>query len=209
MTNAPTATDVRLLRAYSVRSFLLAAAALIVSLALTACSPHSNLPDLGSVPSFQLIAQDGQPFSSDALKDKVWVADFIFTTCSGPCPRMSSLMHRLQNRLLQSPALRDQVRMVSVTVDPAHDTPEVLAEYSTHFRARAGFWFFLSGPAESIQKLSVDTFHINTVASPLEHSSRLILVDRRARIRGYYESTDAAMLDQLVEDIGQLRKELF
>jgi protein SCO1/2 len=180
--------------------------AILCLLALAGCASHSGLPDLGGVPAFTLTAQDGASFSSDALKGKVWVADFIFTTCSGPCPRMSSRMRRLQDQLLRR-GVPDDVRLVSVTVDPGHDTAPVLLDYASHFRANPKLWHFLTGPEESIRKLSVDTFHVNTVAAPLEHSSRLILIDGKARIRGYYETTDATMLATLMGDIDKLRKE--
>jgi len=173
------------------------------------CTLHSSLPDLGTVPPFALTAQDGKSFSSDALKGKVWVVDFFFTTCNGPCPRMSSQMRRLQNALLKRTGNLGSVRLLSITVDPKHDTPPVLLEYSGYFRADPRLWSFLTGPEESIRKLSVDTFHVNTAVDRLEHSTRFILVDGKARIRGYYESTDATMLDQLTDDIGKLRKEVF
>lgn len=173
------------------------------------CALHSSLPELGNVPAFVLTTQNGTAFSSDALNGKVWVADFIFTTCNGPCPRMSAQMRRLQDRLHQNSATLNSVRLLSITVDPRHDTPPVLLEYSAHFRADAHRWEFLTGPEETIRKLSVDTFHVNTAVDRLEHSTRFILVDGRARIRGYYESTETTMLDQLTEDIEKLRKEVF
>ena len=178
-------------------------------LATAGCTLHSSLPELGTVPAFSLTTQDGAAFSSDSLKGKVWVADFIFTTCNGPCPRMSTQMHRLQNTLLKHSETLNSVRIVSITVDPQHDDARTLLEYSRHFHADPHVWSFLTGSEESIRKLSVDTFHVNTAVNQLEHSTRFILVDGKARIRGYYESTDATMLDQLVEDIDKLRKEVF
>jgi protein SCO1/2 len=169
---------------------------------------HSGLPELGGVPAFALTTQTGAAFSSDSLKGKVWVADFIFTTCNGPCPRMSAQMHRLQNALLKRSESLNSVRLVSITVDPRHDDAKTLLEYSGHFRADPRIWSFLTGPEAEIRKLSVDTFHVNTAVDLLEHSTRFILVDGKAQIRGYYESTDATMLNQLVVDIDKLRKEV-
>ena len=182
---------------------------LVLLFAAAGCTLHSSLPELGDVPAFKLTTQNGTAFSSDSLKGKVWVADFIFTTCNGPCPRMSAQMRHLQDRLMQRSETLNSVRLVSITVDPKHDTPAALLEYSGHFRADSRIWSFLTGPEESIRKLSVDTFHVNTAVDRLEHSTRFILVDGKARIRGYYESTDATMLDQLSEDIEKLRKEVF
>jgi protein SCO1/2 len=182
---------------------------IVLLLAMAGCALHSSLPELGNVPAFALTTQTGAAYSSDSLKGKVWVADFIFTTCNGPCPRMSAQMHRLQNTLLKRSETLNSVRLVSITVDPHHDDAKTLLEYSSHFRADPRIWNFLTGSEKNIRKLSVDTFHINTAVNQLEHSTRLILVDGKARIRGYYESTDATMLDQLVEDIDKLRKEVF
>ncbi len=182
---------------------------LTLTLFMAGCTLHSSLPELGNVPPFQLTDQHGAAFSSDSLKGKVWVADFIFTTCNGPCPRMSSQMRRLQNMLLKNSENLKAVHLLSITVDPQHDDARTLLEYSGHFRADPRIWSFLTGPDDEIRKLSVDTFHVNTAVNQLEHSTRFILVDRKARLRGYYESTDTAMLDQLAADIDTLRKEVF
>src|ERR1039458_2333989 len=182
---------------------------LTICLAAAGCALRSSLPELGDVPAFTLTAQDGTAVSRDSLKGKVWIVDFIFTTCTGPCPRLSVQMHRLQQRLLANGRVPDDVRLVSITVDPAHDTPAVLADYARCFQADARLWHFLTGPEAAIDRKSADTFHVNTAANLIEHSTRFILVDRQARIRGYYESTDASTLDQLIEDIGPLRKEIF
>ena len=180
----------------------------LLLLAASGCTLHSGLPELGNVPPFALTTQNGSTFSSDSLKGKVWVADFFFTTCNGPCPRMSSQMRRLQERLRQNRETLNSVRLLSITIDPKNDTPPVLLEYSGHFRSDPRIWSFLTGPEEDIRKLSVDTFHVNTAADPLQHSTRFILIDKSARIRGYYESSDATMLDQLTGDIEKLRKEV-
>jgi protein SCO1/2 len=181
----------------------------VALLGTAACSLHSGLPELGDVPAFTLVDARGASFSSAKLQGKIWVADFFFTTCNGPCPRMSAVMHRLQQRFLSQRKSLDRVRLVSISIDPAHDTPAVIAEYSGHFRADSRIWWFLTGDEETVKRLSADTFHVNTRAAPLEHSTRFVLVDGKSRIRGYYETTDVAMLDQLVEDVGALRREVF
>jgi protein SCO1 len=178
-------------------------------LAASGCTLHSSLPEMGNVPAFALTAQNGAAFSNDSLKGKVWVANFIFTTCNGPCPRMSAQMRRLQVALLKKPETLQSVRLVSITVDPQHDDPPVLLAYSNRFQADPRIWSFLTGPEAEIRKLSADTFHVNTAVNLREHSTRFILVDGKARIRGYYEASDATMLDQLTEDIDKLRKEVF
>ena len=99
---------------------------LIVCLVLAGCG-QKPLPVLGSVPAFQLTDQLGRTFSSAALDGHVWVADFVFTNCEGPCPRMSSHMGALQGKTDSA------VKLISFTVDPARDTPPVLAAYAKKF----------------------------------------------------------------------------
>jgi len=179
-----------------------------VCLAAAGCVLHSSLPELGNVPPFLLTAEDTSPVTRDSLAGKVWVVDFIYTSCQGPCPRLSAQMHRLQQRLVVNGRPPDDVRLLSITVDPEHDTPAVLTEYAHRFQADPRVWRFLTGPVGSVGGLSAETFHINTNANLLVHSTKFILVDRKARIRGYYESLDATTLDQLIADIGVLRKEV-
>jgi cytochrome oxidase Cu insertion factor (SCO1/SenC/PrrC family) len=92
---------------------------LAAALALAGCTREPALPVYGAVPDFSLTSQSGQPFSSRALDGKIWVANFLFTSCPGPCPRMSWQMRRLALDLRDLP----QVRFVSFTVDPERDTP--------------------------------------------------------------------------------------
>src|SRR5450432_2897604 len=94
---------------------------------LTGCTQSSPLPSLGLIPDFTLTDQSNQEFrSADALKRKVWIADFIFTHCPGPCPRMTSQLRKVQDALAGEPG----IRLISFTVDPARDTPPVLAAYA-------------------------------------------------------------------------------
>jgi protein SCO1/2 len=174
--------------------------AALVLAALAGCG--SGLPDLGQTPEFTLTAEDGAPFGSAQLKDKVWVANFIFTTCNGPCPRMSAQMKRLQE------ATRDVagLRLVSVTIDPARDSVEALSAYSRRYKADPARWRFLTGKPEDIRRVSLDAFRLSDVGGALEHSSRFALVDRKGAIRGYYDTTDSGALEQLEEDIRKLAR---
>ena len=171
---------------------------------LAAClSRKSSLPVYYDVPEFQLIAQDGQPFDSKVLAGKIWVADFIYTTCPGPCPRMTSQMREVQDAILKMP----DVKLVSFTVDPARDTPQVLAEYAKLHRASAEHWYFLTGSPATLQKLDRDTFKLGNVDATLEHSTRFVLVDRQARIRGYYDTSESRAIPRLIEDVYALARE--
>lgn len=160
------------------------------------------LPVLGAVPDFQLLDSRNQNFSKENLKDKVWVADFIFTTCAGPCPILSSQMAKLQGSFSKEP----RVRFVSFTVNPEVDTPEVLSKYAGLLGAETSRWHFLTGPKERIHKLAVEGFKLGSVENPVFHSTYLILVDGESRIRGYYEATDQEQVRKLRKDLSRLIK---
>jgi protein SCO1 len=174
----------------------------ILLLLLTGCASH-RLPVLGEVPDFQLTSQTGATVSRQSFLGHVWVADFIFTTCPGPCPMMSSRMRQVQSATLGTP----DVHLVSFTVDPTHDTPAVLAEYGKHFLAQPERWHFLTGRQATLNHLGFDGFHLNAVDGSLDHSTKFVLVDRSARIRGYYSFTDADFLKVLLRDLNQLERE--
>jgi protein SCO1/2 len=158
---------------------------------------------MGQIPPFQLVSQTGQPFDSKALDGHVWVADFIFTTCTGPCPLMSAQMRQLQNSTAETP----DVLLVSMTVDPAHDTPPVLADYARHFRQDPSRWFFLTGDIDKLNDLGVHAFKLNSVDGSLTHSTRFVLVDRRRQIRGFYTYGEDTFMRNLLHDVRQLEQE--
>lgn len=161
----------------------------------------------GTVPAFQLTNQNGQPFGSRQLAGKIWIADFIYTTCPGPCPMISSRMSELQKPLEKS-----DVHLVSFSVDPEKDTPWVLREYAGKLQAESGRWDFLTGPKSAIYKLSHDAFKLavadrsDSEGLPV-HSTRMVLVDRHGQIRGYYDATEADAITKLVADTSHLLRE--
>jgi protein SCO1/2 len=175
----------------------------LLALTLAACAGKTPLPILSKVPPFQLTSQTGETFERKALDGHVWVADFMFTSCPGPCPRMSSQMHAIQTATGNTP----DVKLVSFTVDPAHDTPEVLAAYAKHFLAQPGRWYFLTGSRNHLDEIGRAAFKLNPVDGSLDHSTRFVLVDRTARIRGYYASTDDGFPSGLLRDLRQLERE--
>jgi protein SCO1/2 len=162
------------------------------------------LPELFPVPEFSLTASTTDPVSMESLRGKVWIADFIFTNCAGPCPIMTSHMAEL-HRAFESD---DRVRMVSISVDPERDTPEVLAEYATKFGADTGRWHFLTGDVETIHELAVKGFKVGSVDNPILHSDRFILVDLQGVIRGYYTGSDSSDLLRLTRDVTKLLGEI-
>lgn len=155
----------------------------------------SPLTVFGNVPDFTLIERSGRKVSLADLKGKVWVADFIFTHCGGPCPIMTRRMREL-HRALEEQKL--EVQTVSISVDPETDTPDVLKEYATMFKVDAYPWFFLTGDQQEIFDLSIKGFMLTAQnvddSDQVDHSPRFVLVDKKGQIRGYYEIvTDAEM----------------
>ena len=161
----------------------------------------------GTVPSFQLTNQNAQLFGSAQLGGKIWIADFVYTTCPGPCPMISSRMSELQK-----PLEKTDVHLVSFSVDPEKDTPEVLRRYAERLQAEPGRWDFLTGPKSAIYKLSHDGFKLavsdgsDAEGIPV-HSTRMVLVDRDGQIRGYYDATDPEAITKLLADTNHLLRE--
>ena len=185
-------------------STALATSAIFGALVLAGCSGKPPLPSFGVVPDFTLTDQTGAAFQSTAkLNKKIWVADFIFTKCPGPCPRMSSQMHQVQAALDGN----DAVRFVSFTVDPARDTPPVLAAYAQHFEADPAKWYFLTGAVADLNRMSRGVFMLGNVDGSLEHSTRFALIDGSGRIRGYYLTSEAEAIPTLIADTKRLLKE--
>src|SRR6266446_6509205 len=161
----------------------------------------------GTVPSFQLTNQNGQPFGSVQLAGKIWIADFIYTTCPGPCPMISNRMSELQK-----PLEKTDVHLVSFSVDPEKDTPEVLRRYAERLQAEPVRWDFLTGPKSTIYNLSRNGFKLaisdgSDEAGIPVHSTRMVLVDRHGEIRGYYEATEADAVTKLLADTSHLLRE--
>jgi protein SCO1/2 len=155
-------------------------------LSLAACA-KKPLPVLGEVPAFQLTDHLGRTFSSAAeLRGHVWVADFVFTNCEGPCPRMSSHMKSLQDKT------GADVKLISFTVDPARDTPAALADYAKKFDCDSKRWLLLTGNVTTLNMLDQDAFKLGSIGGTddIEHSTYFALVDKQGRIRGFYGISD-------------------
>jgi protein SCO1/2 len=170
---------------------------------LSAEGARQSLPVYTRVPPFSLTERSGRPLGLVDLQNKVWIADFIFTTCPGPCPRMSAQMASLQ-RALEG---KEEVRLVSITVDPETDTPEVLTQYADRYQAKNDYWYFLTGDTATIHRLARDGFRVGGVEDLMTHSTRFILVDRGAQVRGYYDSDEEESLNKLLLDVQKLLQE--
>jgi protein SCO1/2 len=160
-----------------------------------------DLPVLTSVPSFDLVDQDKQPTTLATLAGKPWIADFVFTSCAGPCPVMTGKMASLRKDL---PA---DVRLVSFTVDPEHDTPAVLKAYAAKFDGDEPRWRFVTGQKETIYRVAAGMFLTAipaTADAPIIHDEHFVLIDGDGKVRGMYHSKDLESLAALKRDAGAL-----
>ena len=197
---------------------------LLASLALTGCGKRDNgpfemlpppsgepvsaeLPKHWSIPDFTLTERSGQPVTLAELRGKVWVADFFYTTCPGPCPMLSSRLSALQETFASEPDLR----LVSISTDPAKDTPAVLQQYAAKFKA-GPHWLFLTGEKAAIFDLANKGFKLSVTEErnnpePITHSTKLVLIDRTGTVRGFYDGTTADDSARLIADIKRLLAE--
>ena len=217
-------------------------------------SALEGLQVFATLPDFSLVERDGRLITLADLRGKVWIADFIYTHCTDTCPLQTAEMVRLQADL----TTEAEVRFVSITVDPAQDTPEVLTEYAARFGADRERWLFLTGRKHAIYTLAQKGFllsvedpgdavpaargsrqsrpsdlrrdaslvttsaleriashfgpvpamaHPGHLSAPFLHSTWFVLVDRQARIRGYYRSEDEKAMRRLRGAVRTLLKE--
>ena len=153
----------------------------------------------GHLRPFQLTQKNGAAFGLEDMKNRIWVANFMFTSCPNECPAMNFKMSLLQD------SLGADTGLLSFSVDPEKDTPAVLEEYAKKFKAREGVWYFLTGPKTSIAPILEDC-HFAKAENPLLHGLRLVLFDGGGRIRGYYDYSDEFLIKKLSHDIELLRE---
>ncbi|MBI3566530.1 MAG: SCO family protein [Elusimicrobia bacterium] len=161
-----------------------------------------------ALPDFALtgVTVDGvSPLDRRALRGRAWIADFVYTRCSGPCPLLTAHMASLQKRVPKS------VGLLSFTVDPDHDSPEVLTLYAKRFKADPQRWFFVTGDKPELVKLFRDGFQIAVAEDPdapagqtVAHTTKFVLIDGEGLIRGYYDGDELESLDKLAKDAGGL-----
>jgi protein SCO1/2 len=216
VTDAPTRSRPRHLRG---RTIVLASAALIVAIAVTAIAlplwqaKHRvpELDDYGVVPKFALTDETGKTITEDALRGHVSIVDFIFTRCDSICPVSSLKMHRLQVETEDQP----DIKLLSFSVDPDYDTPPRLAEYAKRFEADGGRWHFVTGPIASVKKVVTEAMMISmdrdgrtqaNGAPNIVHQPHFLLIDPDLHIRGLYDSTEPVRLDALLRDARDLAR---
>jgi len=169
-----------------------------------ACAKPLDLPKLFPVPNASLVNERGEAVSLDGMKGNVTVYNFIFTHCTGTCPIMTNNMRALTPMIDKDAP----VRFVSISVDPARDTPEVLARYATRV-SNDPRWTFLTGRRDTIVDLSVKGFKLTAGdpmpgGEPLLHSSKFAVADRQGVIRAYYEATEGQVPEEVARAVEQL-----
>ena len=156
-----------------------------------------QLPKLGSIPSFEFTDSDGNLISQEELSGKIWVADFIFTTCTMACPVMTGNMNLIHKAFKNN----DKVRLVSISVYPEYDTPEILKEYASRYNANTNRWHFLTGPEENVKLVIKNGFKMGDYEDIIFHSEKFALVDQNGNIRGYYNGIKTDDIKTLKKDI--------
>ncbi|MBL8242188.1 MAG: SCO family protein [Bryobacterales bacterium] len=183
-------------RAFSRRAWLLASL-------LPSCARRAPLPIYNSVPPFTLTNQAGMAFDGALLKGSPWLASFFFASCNGPCPRMNTALFQVQERTYGYKNLK----IVSFTVDPEHDTPEVLAAYAKRYKADPARWQLLTGERGTISALARDAFLVGALDTAQSHSTRVMLVDGRSRVRGHFPVNEKEEVDSLLAGIQAVYEE--
>jgi len=153
---------------------------------ISGSSPQALPPT--PVADFVLTDQSGQKFDSASLKGKVWVASFFFTNCPAVCWKMNQMLAAMQQTDPQG-----ETRFVSITCDPANDTPEALDTYAKHFKADPARWTFLTGDMKAIQKIGQESFQVSVVEK--DHTDRACIVDRNGQVRGRFRLADPEQVE--------------
>ncbi|MBV8758647.1 MAG: SCO family protein [Deltaproteobacteria bacterium] len=174
--------------------------------------PHDpNLEDLGMVTPFELVDDRGQPITQDVFRGHPTVVSFLFTRCDTICPVTTMKMARIQEKTFDK---ADQIKLVSISVDPTYDTPERLAEYAKHYNADPTRWRFITGDHDTIYRLVEGPFMSSMMREPdkangvpnIAHGGYFILVDGNLHLRGTYDSGDIHRLDELIRDARYLAR---
>jgi protein SCO1/2 len=161
-----------------------------------------SLADIGPAPPVALTDATGRPFALSGLRGKAVVVSFIYTTCNGSCPATTHALYRVQEALKAAGLWGKKVEFVSISLDPARDTPEVLDRYARIYDADPASWHFLTGPPERVAKVVADWGMWARIgpSGTLDHPSRIFLVDPEGRQREIY-SLEFLKPATVVEDV--------
>ena len=165
-----------------------------------------------TIGEFSFYNQNGKVVDNEDVEGKVYVAEYFFTTCGSICPKMNKQLQRIHNKF----AKNKEVKLLSFTVDPDKDTVEQMKKYAERFNVEGNQWHFLTGDKESLYQLARTSFFVlkpaeaenqGDAGGDFIHTNNFVLVDRRGRIRGYYDGTSAIEVDKIMRDISRLLKE--
>lgn len=194
--------------------------ALFISVALFSCIREKPLPILGerdfngtdtvyhTIQDFAFLNQDSVLITQDSVRGRIFVADFFFTSCRTICPIMKTQMLRVYQEFENDP----QVVLLSHTIDPEYDTVALLRGYAERLGVTSRKWHFLTGKKEDIYNLAEKSYFTTAREDALEdqgfiHSGAFLLVDEHLRIRGQYDGTKPAEVDELIKDLRRLERE--
>jgi protein SCO1/2 len=182
----------------------------LLVLAAMACQQPQPPPDVyGRAPAFSLVDQTGAAFTSEELQGRAVLMDFVYTHCTDACPLLSATFAQTQRQLADAGLLGSRVMLVSISVDPEHDSPPVLAEYAQQFKADAAAWRFLTGDWDQVYDVLTGLKLATKPPRPqsglpapdgteLSHTTRVVLIDPQGQVRAYLDGSDATA-DDLVK----------
>ncbi len=161
-----------------------------------------------TIPDFSFINQDGGEVTQDTFKDKIYIADFFFTTCPTICPIMKTQMLRVYEKYNENP----DVLILSHTIDPKHDSVAILHEFAERLGVSSNSWHFVTGDQDEIFEIGQDSYMVTAMEDRDEpggylHSGAFLLIDKERRIRGIYDGTKEEKVDVLINDIDRLLSE--
>jgi len=160
------------------------------------------------IPDFSFINQDSLLITNKTYDGKIYLADFFFTTCPTICPVMKKQMLRVYEKYKENP----KVGILSHTIDPRHDSVQVLKEYATRLGINSKMWNFVTGDKSKIYEIGKKSYYItagedSTAAGGIIHSGAFILVDTKRRVRGVYDGTKETDVTKLIKDMEVLLNE--
>jgi protein SCO1/2 len=181
----------------------------LLALACLPAEPPSRLAVIRQAPDFTLTTQDEKSLRLSDLRGKVLLVSFVFTTCNGSCPATTHRMGGVQQALAARGLAKDgRVRLLSITLDPVRDTPEVLRNYMRLYDADPANWTFLTGPRERVEKVIAawGMWARPAANGQLDHPSRVFLVDPKGKVREIY-NLDFLKPAWVLEDVETLLAE--
>jgi protein SCO1/2 len=198
------------------RSALIAVVALAAAVAIVGCQPQQPLDQYGPTPDFNLTDQTGAAFSSQSLAGHVTVLDFIYTYCTDACPIMSATFQEAQRKLADDKLLGSKIMLVSLSVDPQHDTPPVMADYAQQFKADPNSWKMLTGDWDTVWDV-ITGFKVATRpprpaadapapgGTEITHTTAVVLIDPQLQVRAYLDGVNSSA-DDLISAAKRLVK---